>query len=201
MSSCPEMVLGMILPPLWSGYWRPVVLLFHGHCRRQHQSLFGLRVNPTITPCGASAKAHSSGCASSLHPSRSVRLRRPSGTALVLCRSSGLALQILFVTLACRLSVSALRSTTTCSAAVGRPPGVVRPSSAMAPPSISSTMGRLHGSRGLGPAWLLLLQVLHVSVLALPSVKSTLASPVSSMAPPSVVCTLDSVRHPPPGGP
>ncbi|KAL0177470.1 hypothetical protein M9458_026364 [Cirrhinus mrigala] len=57
-------------------------------------------------------------------------------------------------------------------------------SSTMAPISNGSTMGPLHGC-GLGPAWLLLLQV--------PS--------VFSLTPPSTVSSLDSVRHPPPGCP
>ncbi len=49
----------------------------------------------------------------------------------------------------------------------------------------SSSMDR-HYSYGLGPAWLLLLQVPHVFSLAPPSVWSTLVPPFSSMAPPSV---------------
>ncbi|KAI2662395.1 putative potassium transport system protein kup [Labeo rohita] len=73
---------------------------------------------------------------------------------------SALALQTLCVTLACQLSISPSGSPTTCSAAVGRTPGVVSPSSTMAPPSV----GRHHGC-SLGPAWLLLLQVPHVSFL------------------------------------
>ncbi len=61
---------------------------------------------------------------------------------------------------------------------------VVSPSSSMAPPSVGSTMGHHHGC-GLGIAWLLLLQV----------------PPVSFLAPPSIITTLDFVRWPPPGHP
>ncbi len=79
-------------------------------------------------------------------------------------------------------------SSTTCSAAVGWPPGVVSLSASKAPPSVGSTVGCNHGCC-LGPAWLLLLQV--------PPVVS-LTPPVSSLAPPSVVSTLYSVHRPPP---
>ncbi|KAI2659255.1 Tetratricopeptide repeat protein 37 [Labeo rohita] len=100
---------------------------------------------------------HSSGCASSL---RSIGLLLPSSSSSVLCCSGSAA--------ACRidaypsvieamlrlgpldprlhpgllLSVSTSGSTSTCS--VGWPPGVVSPSSTMAPPSIGSTVGRHH---------------------------------------------------------
>ncbi len=125
-------------------------------------------------------------------PSDSVRLLLPSGSTLVLCLSgstaafripasgsvawaicSALALRILPIALAHRLSVSTSGSTSTCSATVGRPPGVVSPSSTISPPSVGSTVGRHHGC-GLGPAWFLLLQVPHVLSLAPPSVWSTL---------------------------
>ncbi|KAI2652700.1 Armadillo repeat-containing X-linked protein 2 [Labeo rohita] len=132
----------------------------------------------------------SSGCASSLRPSGSVDLLPPAGTASDLCRSgsaadlrisasasvaralgSAWALRILGVALDHRLSVSASGSTTTCSASVGRPHGVVSLFSTMAPPYIGST-----------------------------------PSPVSSLAPPSIitsldysVTTLDSIFCPPPG--
>ncbi|KAI2656688.1 ATP-dependent helicase brm [Labeo rohita] len=119
---------------------------------------------------------HSSGCVSSLRPTGSVELLHPSGT--VLCRSgsaadlwisasalvaralgSTLALRILCVTQDHRLSVSTSGSTTTCSASVGPPHGVVSPSSTMAPPSIGSTVGLHHGSSCssplLSPPWLL----------------------------------------------
>jgi len=90
---------------------------------------------------------------------------------------------------------SALRlrsgSSTTCSAAVGWPPGVVSLCASKAPPSVGSTVGCNHGCC-LGPAWLLLLQA--------PPVVS-LTPPVSSLAPPSVVSTLYSVYRPPPGYP
>ncbi|KAI2648546.1 Collagen alpha-5(VI) chain [Labeo rohita] len=118
----------------------------------------------------------------------------PSGTAFILCRSgsaadlwisayasvarasgSALALQNLGVALDLRLSVSASGSSASCSASVGRPPGVVSPSSTMAPPSIGSTVG--HHGCGLGLPLLLLLRV----------------PPVSSLAPPTFVAPLDSV--------
>ncbi len=90
---------------------------------------------------------------------------------------------------------SALRlrsgSSTTCSAAVGWPPGVVSLSASKAPPSVGSTVGCNHGCC-LGPVWLLLLQA--------PPVVS-LTPPVSSLTPPSVVSTLYSVYRPPPGYP
>ncbi|KAL0190472.1 hypothetical protein M9458_013170, partial [Cirrhinus mrigala] len=137
---------------------------------------------------------HSSGFASSLHPTGSVGLLPSSGSPSVLCRSgsaadlrssasasvaralgSALALRILGVALDLWLSVSTSGSTSTCSA-VGRPPGVVSPSSTMAPPSVGSTVGLHHGC-GLGLYWLLLLRV----------------PPVSSLAPPTFVAPLDSV--------
>ncbi|KAI2652932.1 Triple functional domain protein [Labeo rohita] len=93
------------------------------------------------------------------HPSGSVWLLHPSGSTLVLCRSastavsrmhgsvqvrgatcSTLVLQILPVTLDLWLSVPASGSYTTCSAAFGRPPGVVSPASSMVPPSVGSTV-------------------------------------------------------------
>ncbi|KAI2656509.1 Accumulation-associated protein [Labeo rohita] len=64
------------------------------------------------------------------------------------------------------------------------PPGVVSLFSTMAPPSVGSTVGR-HDGCGLGLAWLLLLRV----------------PPEFSLAPPSVVTTLDFVYCPPPGRP
>ncbi len=60
------------------------------------------------------------------------------------------------VALAHRLSISTSGSSPTCSAAIGWPPRDVIPSSTMAPPSVGSTVGRLHGG-GQSPAWLLLL--------------------------------------------
>ncbi len=139
----------------------------------------------------------------------------PFGSTSVLCRSGSTAafripasasvawatccivvLWILPVALAHQLSVSASGSSTTCSAAVGWPPEVVSPSSSMAPPSVGSTVGCHHGC-GLGPTWLLLLQVPPVVSLAPPTVWSALAPPVSSLAPPSVVSILDSVRQVP----
>ncbi|KAL0153752.1 hypothetical protein M9458_050943 [Cirrhinus mrigala] len=102
----------------------------------------------------------SSGSASSLHPTGSVGLLPPSSSTFVLgcsCSAadlrssasasvaralgSALTLRILGVALDYRLSVSTSGSTSTCSAAVGRPPGVVNPSSTMAPPSVGSTVG------------------------------------------------------------
>ncbi|KAI2645723.1 Nucleolar protein 9 [Labeo rohita] len=83
-------------------------------------------------------------------------------------------------------SVSASGSTSTCSASVSRPPGVVSPSSTMAPPSVSSTMG-YHNGCGLGLTWLLLLRVPSVSSLAPPSVVSTM----------DFVVLLPGVRPPP----
>ncbi len=65
---------------------------------------------------------------------------------------------ILGIRLARWLSVSASGSSTTCSAAVGRPPGVGGHPSSMAPLSIGSTMGHHHDC-GQGPAVLLLLWV------------------------------------------
>ncbi|KAI2645615.1 Sal-like protein 3 [Labeo rohita] len=130
----------------------------------------------------------------SLRPTGSVDLLPPSGTAFILCRSgsaadlwisayasvarasgSALALRNLGVALDLRLSVSASGSSASCSASVGRPPGVVSPSSTMAPPSIGSTVG--HHGCGLGLPLLLLLRV----------------PPVSSLAPPTFVAPLDSV--------
>ncbi len=75
------------------------------------------------------------------------------------------------------------------SAAVGQPPGVVSPSSTMASPSVGPNVGCHHGC-GLGPAWLLLLHLPLVSILAPFSVYSSMVPPVSSVAPPSVRATL-----------
>ncbi|KAI2653668.1 Zinc metalloprotease ZmpB [Labeo rohita] len=102
----------------------------------------------------------SSGSASSLHPTGSVGLLPPSSSTFVLgcsCSAADLwssasasvaralgsasTLRILGVALDYRLSVSTSGSTSTCFAAVGRPPGVVNPSSTMAPPSVGSTVG------------------------------------------------------------
>ncbi|KAL1279536.1 hypothetical protein QQF64_026209 [Cirrhinus molitorella] len=76
--------------------------------------------------------------------------------------------QILCVALDHRLSVSASGSTSTCSATVGQPHGVVSPSSTMAPPSVGSAVGHRHGW-DLGSPWLLLLQLPPVFSLAPPS--------------------------------
>ncbi|KAL1249399.1 hypothetical protein QQF64_020404 [Cirrhinus molitorella] len=128
---------------------------------------------------------HSSGCASSLRPSGSAGLLLPSSSASVLDRSgyaaalrisasvagatcSALALRILGVDLDHRLSVSTSGSTSTCSATVGRPHGVVSPSSTMAPPSVGSAVGHRHGW-DLGSSWFLLLQLPSVFSLAPPS--------------------------------
>ncbi len=113
----------------------------------------------------------------SLVPSGSVRLFLPFSSSSVLCCSSStvafqipasasvtwaicstLAVRILLVTLAHRLSVSTSCSSTTSSATIGRPPGDVSPSSYMAPSSIGSTVGCHHGC-GLGPTWHRMLQV------------------------------------------
>ncbi|KAI2652954.1 Gasdermin-E [Labeo rohita] len=136
----------------------------------------------------------SSSSASSLHPTGSVGLLPPSSSTFVLgCSCSALdlrssasasTLRILGVALDYRLSVSTSGSTSTCSATVSRPPGVVSSSSTMAPPSVGSTVGR-HDGCGLGLAWLLLLRV----------------PPEFSLAPPSVVTTLDFVYCPPPRSP
>ncbi|KAI2650139.1 Epiplakin [Labeo rohita] len=99
---------------------------------------------------------HYSSCASSLCPTGFVGLLPPSSSASALCRSGSAA--------DLRFSVSA--SGSTCSAAIGRPPGVVSPSSTMAPPSIGSAVGYHYGC-GLGLAWLLLLRVSSVSSLRL----------------------------------
>ncbi len=147
----------------------------------------------------AASGLHSSGCASSLRLCQAPpSLRLHLGPQSLHC--SALALWILGVALAHRLSVSASGSTTTCSAAVGRTPGVVSPSSTMTSPSVGSTVGHHHGC-GLGPAWLLLLQVPSISSLAPPSIWSTLAPPVFSLDPSSVITTLDSVGRSPPGHP
>ncbi len=90
--------------------------------------------------------------------------------------------RILPVALALRLSASG--SSSTCSAAVGQPPGDGAHSSSMVPPSVGSTVGHCCGF-GLGPAVHLLLRV----------------PPVSYLASPSFVASLVSVCRPPPGCP
>ncbi len=119
----------------------------------------------------------SSGCASLLHPTGSVGLLPPVCSTWVLSRS-GAATYLRTSAyasvaralaapwppgssaspLVCRLSVSTSGSSTTCSTAVGRPPGVGSHLSCMTPPSVGSTLGHHHGC-GLGPAVCLLLQV------------------------------------------
>ncbi|KAI2659253.1 Cytoplasmic tRNA 2-thiolation protein 2 [Labeo rohita] len=120
------------------------------------------------------------GCASSLRPTGSVDLLPPSGTASILCRSGSAADR----RISAYASGSSASSSASGSASVGRPPGVVSLFSTMAPPSVGSTVGR-HDGCGLGLAWLLLLRV----------------PPEFSLAPPSVVTTLDFVYCPPPGRP
>ncbi|KAK2867369.1 hypothetical protein Q8A67_025486 [Cirrhinus molitorella] len=101
-----------------------------------------------------------------MHSSASVLDRSGYAAALRISASasvagatcSALALRILGVALDHRLSVSASGSTSTCSATVGRPHGVVSPSSTMAPPSVGSAVGYRHGW-DLGSPWLLLLQL------------------------------------------
>ncbi len=61
-----------------------------------------------------------------------------------------------------------LGPSTTCSATIRRPPGVGGHPSSMAPPSVSSTVGRQHGC-GMGPTWLLLFRLPPLSSLAPPS--------------------------------
>ncbi|KAI2666535.1 Chromatin-remodeling ATPase INO80 [Labeo rohita] len=133
---------------------------------------------PWLVRCPAfTSGLRSSGSASTLHPTGSVGLLPPSSSTFVLgcsCSAADLqssasasvaralgstsALWILGVALDHWLSVSASGSTSTCSATVSRPPGVVSPSSTMAPPSVGSTVGHHYGC-GLGLAWLLLLRV------------------------------------------
>ncbi|KAL1268666.1 hypothetical protein QQF64_034029 [Cirrhinus molitorella] len=93
-----------------------------------------------------------------------LRISASASVAGATC--SALALRILGVALDHRLSASG--STSTCSATVGQPHGVVSPSSTMAPPSIGSAVGYRH-SWDLGSPWLLLLQVPPVFSLAPPS--------------------------------
>ncbi len=96
-----------------------------------------------------------------------------------------LVLRILLVALACLLSVSTLCSSSTCYATIGRPSGVISPSSSMAPPAIGLTVGCLHGC-GQVPAMHLLLRLPPVLSLVITSVFVTLDPPVSILAPPSV---------------
>ncbi|XP_042631092.1 uncharacterized protein LOC122148581 [Cyprinus carpio] len=115
---------------------------------------------------------------------------RPSSSTSVLCHSgSAVALWILGFTLALRLSAIILASTSTCLTAVGRLHVAIIPSSTMAPPSVGSTGGGHHGC-GLGPVWLLLLQLSPVAFLAPLTICSALLSSVSRMAPPSIFATL-----------
>ncbi len=117
------------------------------------------------------------------HTSGPVRLLHPFGSTLVLfCFGSTVALRILLVTLTYRLSASGS------SAAISRPPpnAIINPSSSMAPASVDSTVGRHYGC-GLGPTWHCLLQAPPVSVW------SARALLVSSLAPPSIISTLDPV--------
>ncbi|KAI2657694.1 C-C motif chemokine 7 [Labeo rohita] len=86
---------------------------------------------------------------------------------------------------------------------VGQPPGVISPCSTMAPLSVSSTVGHLHGC-ALGPTWLLLLPPVFslgppfvfstlapsVPILGPPSVWSAVVPPGPSVAPPSIVTNL-----------
>ncbi|KAI2655843.1 Chromatin-remodeling ATPase INO80 [Labeo rohita] len=155
---------------LRSGSWLPP--LHHGPSAHQlHWALLSLRLRLGL---------HSSSCASSPRTTGSVGLLPPFSSASVLCRSttdlrisasvalaldSALALRILSVAWTRRLSVSASGSTSTCSAAVGQTPGVISPSSTMAPPSVGSAVDRHHGC-GLDLTWLLLHWVPSFSTLA-----------------------------------
>ncbi len=143
---------------------------------------------------------------------------RPSGSALVCCRpsvASGLhssgcdsslcvrrkaptSLQLQLGPLSLRLNCALTHrhsasgsSTSGFSASVAQPPGVVSPSSPMALPSVGSTVGHLYGC-GLGPTWLRLPRAPPVSTW------STLAPPVSSLTPPSIISTINSVCRLPP---
>ncbi len=91
---------------------------------------------------------------------------------------SALALWILGVALAHRLSVFASGSSTTCSAVIGWPPGVVSSYSTTDPPSVGSTVGHNYGC-GLSPAWLLLHQAPPGSSLRLISPGSSCFLPGS----------------------
>ncbi len=122
-----------------------------------------------------SAVAHQSICSAKLpRSSSSVRLLLPFGSALVLCHSGS--------TVAFWIHASASGSSATCSPAVSRPPGVISPSSTIAPPSVSSTVSRCYGC-GRGPIWLHLLQAPPVSVW-------------STLAPPSFFTSLDCLLAP-----
>ncbi len=121
---------------------------------------------------------HSSGCTSSLWfrqaPSSPQLLLSPLSLWLHRghldshlrlghrCDLLRLGLRILPVALALRLSISA--SGSTCSVAIGRPPGVGGHSYSTVPPSVGCTVGRCYGC-GLGPAVCLLLRVPPVSSL------------------------------------
>ncbi|KAI2657357.1 DNA-directed RNA polymerase II subunit RPB1 [Labeo rohita] len=87
---------------------------------------------------------HSSGCASSLPPPQlsvaPAPLRISASASVARALGSALAHRILGVAQDHWLSVYASGSTSTCSATIGRPPGVVSPSSTMAPPSIGSAL-------------------------------------------------------------
>ncbi|KAI2647746.1 hypothetical protein H4Q32_023971 [Labeo rohita] len=175
-------------------------------CSEQHTGLDFPPTLPVLSPpvgAAASALPPLSPGSPTTHPQPTicaVDSPRISASALVArALGSALALRILGVALDLQLSVSASGSTSTCSAAVGRPHGVVSHSSTMAPPSVGSTVDYLRGC-DLGLTWLLLLRVPSVSSLAQPPIRPTLDTSVSSLAQSSVI-TLDSVCCPPPGSP
>ncbi len=143
-------------------------------------------------------RLYSSGFASSLRPSGSgsgstVAFLIPACASVAWAICSALALRIICITLAHRLSVSALSSLTTGSASISRPPGVISPFSTIAPPSIGSSVGHL-------PGWAL--ERLSSppapgSSLVPPSVFSSLVPPsvFSSLVPPSVFSSLVIFVH------
>ncbi len=102
--------------------------------------------------------------------------RSPAFTSVAEASGSALALRILGITLALRLSVAASGSTTTCSAAVGQPHGVGDHSSTMAPPSMGHHRGCGLGFQLAPPA------------PGLPLAPPTLHSPMDFYVVPGVVC-------------
>ncbi len=115
-----------------------------------------IELPPLLSPSSSTWVLSRSGSAADLRSSAFALVARALGSTL--------APRILGIPLARWLSVSASGSSTTCSATVGRPPGVGGHHSSMATPSVGSTVD--HHGCGLGPAVRLLLRVPPVSSLA-----------------------------------
>ncbi|KAL0199837.1 hypothetical protein M9458_003024, partial [Cirrhinus mrigala] len=185
------------LPPLLPPSSEPSITLVPKSILERAPVPKGSPESPEAHKCLPS-HLHPSGCASSLWLHQAPPSLRLHLCPLLLWLHCGLSDPSLrdgrrnhwfhLITLAHWLSVSTSGSSPTCSATISQPPGVVSPSSSIAPPSVGSIMGRHHGC-DLGPSCCLLPgSCLHL-----------MAPPVSSLALPWTLFAilLPGVRPPP----